>query len=126
METPRSTFGDPAAVTMRKCIQDAPAIGEAMSAQDNRMTSHPIYWAEQRITVTESGGHSVRTWAKQMMFFTQAACEAYIVEQEGPNPPEDEDQRDWRMYIGSGHENQEWITARGLLLRAAAKPYCHH
>lgn len=81
-----------------KATLDAARIN--IHTQDNRITSHPIFFVQTKV----SG-----RWENKQPFFTYSAARRYI-ENESHNLSEPQ------IYVASGYANEEWQAVRAVLL----------
>lgn len=108
------------------------AIGHELRTQDNRITSHPIFFVQQKRRFYGVGGtdnkvwmrdgeecdpHTrgsvlvgyIDTWVNVQPFFTEAGAKSYL-ECNGHNLKEP------RIYVESGWRNEEWQAVRNFLI----------
>lgn len=116
-------------------------IGRELLAQDNRATSHPIFmvqvvkricgmdrdYAESFEWVDSEGNHSEQNkrgskkvyyrdiWTNVQPFFTERAARDYM-NRNRHNLRQDGEPR---IYVESGHRNEEWIALRAAFIASA-------
>lgn len=88
-------------------------IARNLRAQDNRMTSHPIYM------VQEYRGPADGWWTIQP-FFTEVEAKAFT-----NDPSNRRNNGKMRVYVESGYRNEEWQLIRNWLIGLGADDSGH-
>jgi hypothetical protein len=81
-------------------------IGERIRTQDNRITSHPIFFVES---------WERKRWVAIQPFFTETAAQAFIAANR-------HNYDELRVFVASGHRNEEWCAVRDALKYGAVSP----